>query len=52
MARAKRYWLLKCEPEAYTIDDLERDGVTEALETVGDDLPATFDEPIGERDQG
>lgn len=25
---AKRYWLLKCEPEAYTIDDLERDGVT------------------------
>jgi len=27
MARAKRYWLLKCEPEAYAIDDLERDGV-------------------------
>jgi predicted RNA-binding protein with PUA-like domain len=26
MARAKRYWLMKCEPEAYTIDDLERDG--------------------------
>ncbi|HVR11603.1 MAG TPA: EVE domain-containing protein [Thermoanaerobaculia bacterium] len=25
MAR-KRYWLLKCEPEAYSIDDLERDG--------------------------
>ena len=24
---AKRYWLLKCEPAAYTIDDLERDGV-------------------------
>lgn len=24
---AKRYWLLKCEPEAYSIDDLERDGV-------------------------
>lgn len=24
----KRYWLLKCEPEAYSIDDLERDGVT------------------------
>ena len=23
---AKRYWLLKCEPEAYTIEDLERDG--------------------------
>jgi predicted RNA-binding protein with PUA-like domain len=27
MARAKRYWLMKCEPEAYSIDDLERDGV-------------------------
>jgi predicted RNA-binding protein with PUA-like domain len=26
MARAKRYWLMKCEPEAYSIDDLERDG--------------------------
>jgi predicted RNA-binding protein with PUA-like domain len=26
MARAKRYWLLKCEPEAYNIDDLARDG--------------------------
>jgi predicted RNA-binding protein with PUA-like domain len=25
MAR-KRYWLLKCEPQAYSIDDLERDG--------------------------
>ncbi|MFA6956337.1 MAG: EVE domain-containing protein [Thermoanaerobaculia bacterium] len=25
---AKRYWLLKCEPEAYTIDELARDGVT------------------------
>jgi predicted RNA-binding protein with PUA-like domain len=25
MAR-KRYWLMKCEPEAYSIDDLERDG--------------------------
>ncbi|MBI2213942.1 MAG: EVE domain-containing protein [Acidobacteria bacterium] len=25
---AKRYWLLKCEPEAYTIGDLKRDGVT------------------------
>ena len=24
----KRYWLLKCEPEAYSIEDLERDGVT------------------------
>jgi predicted RNA-binding protein with PUA-like domain len=22
----KRYWLLKCEPGAYSIDDLERDG--------------------------
>ena len=28
MARAKRYWLLKCEPAAYAIEDLERDGVT------------------------
>ena len=28
MAREKRYWLMKCEPEAYTIDDLERDGET------------------------
>jgi predicted RNA-binding protein with PUA-like domain len=26
MAGAKRYWLMKCEPEAYTIDDLEQDG--------------------------
>lgn len=25
---AKRYWLMKCEPDAYTIDDLERDGET------------------------
>ena len=24
--QAKRYWLLKCEPSAYTIEDLERDG--------------------------
>ena len=23
-----RYWLMKCEPSAYTIDDLERDGRT------------------------
>ncbi len=23
-----RYWLMKCEPDAYTIDDLERDGRT------------------------
>lgn len=28
MPRAKKYWLMKCEPEAYTIDDLERDGAT------------------------
>ncbi len=27
MAR-KRYWLMKCEPEAYDISDLERDGTT------------------------
>jgi predicted RNA-binding protein with PUA-like domain len=25
---AKRYWLMKCEPEAYSIDDLARDGTT------------------------
>ena len=24
----QRYWLMKCEPAAYTIDDLERDGQT------------------------
>src|SRR5687767_8773546 len=24
----KRYWLMKCEPSAYTIADLERDGQT------------------------
>jgi len=28
MARAKHYWLMKCEPGAYSIDDLERDGST------------------------
>jgi predicted RNA-binding protein with PUA-like domain len=26
--RARRYWLMKCEPESYSIDDLARDGVT------------------------
>ena len=25
---ARRYWLMKCEPSAYTIDDLARDGTT------------------------
>lgn len=25
---ARRYWLMKCEPSAYTIGDLERDGRT------------------------
>jgi predicted RNA-binding protein with PUA-like domain len=25
---AKKYWLMKCEPEAYTIADLKRDGAT------------------------
>ena len=25
---ARRYWLMKCEPSAYTIERLERDGVT------------------------
>ena len=24
----RRYWLMKCEPAAYTIDDLKRDGTT------------------------
>jgi predicted RNA-binding protein with PUA-like domain len=24
----KRYWLMKCEPDAYTIDDLQRDRQT------------------------
>ena len=26
--RRKGFWLMKCEPAAYTIDDLERDGQT------------------------
>jgi predicted RNA-binding protein with PUA-like domain len=25
---SKNYWLMKCEPSAYSIDDLERDGKT------------------------
>jgi predicted RNA-binding protein with PUA-like domain len=25
---ARRFWLMKCEPAAYTIDDLERDGTS------------------------
>jgi predicted RNA-binding protein with PUA-like domain len=28
MAAERRYWLMKCEPAAYTIEDLERDGET------------------------
>lgn len=28
MARAKNYWLMKVEPEAYSIEDLERDDTT------------------------
>ncbi len=28
MTAAGRYWLMKCEPEAYTIDALARDGTT------------------------
>ena len=28
MTMAKRYWLMKCEPAAYTIAGLERDGMT------------------------
>jgi predicted RNA-binding protein with PUA-like domain len=27
-AMPRRYWLMKCEPSAYTIDNLERDGRT------------------------
>jgi predicted RNA-binding protein with PUA-like domain len=27
-AKTRRYWLMKCEPAAYTIDDLARDGRT------------------------
>jgi len=46
MARAKKYWLVKCEPEAYSIDDLERDGVAswegvrnfQARNTLRDDM--------------
>lgn len=26
MTKARSYWLMKCEPSAYTIDDLKRDG--------------------------
>ncbi len=28
MARARRYWLMKSEPESYSIEDLARDGRT------------------------
>lgn len=28
MTPAKQYWLMKCEPEAYTIDALAKDGTT------------------------
>ena len=28
MARAKRYWLMKSEPNVYSIADLQRDGRT------------------------
>ena len=28
MAKTRRYWLMKCEPSAYSIDDLARDGST------------------------
>lgn len=28
MPRPRRYWLMKCEPDAYSIEDLERDGTT------------------------
>jgi predicted RNA-binding protein with PUA-like domain len=41
-----RYWLMKCEPEAYAIEDLERDGTTtwegvrnfQARNTLRDDM--------------
>lgn len=44
--RTRRYWLMKCEPEAYSIDDLERDGVAswegvrnfQARNTMRDDM--------------
>ena len=28
MSHAPQHWLMKCEPEAYTIEQLERDGTT------------------------
>lgn len=28
MAKQRKYWLMKCEPAAYTIENLERDGTT------------------------
>ncbi|HWP37199.1 MAG TPA: EVE domain-containing protein [Gemmatimonadales bacterium] len=28
MSAGRRYWLMKCEPDAYTIEQLERDGET------------------------
>lgn len=42
----KRYWLMKCEPEAYAVEDLERDGTTtwegvrnfQARNTMRDDM--------------
>lgn len=48
MARAKKYWLMKCEPEAYTIGDLERDSTTtwegvrnfQARNSMRDDMKA------------
>ena len=30
-----RYWLMKCEPEAYTIQDLERYAILKTLEACG-----------------
>ena len=48
MAEKKRYWLMKCEPEAYAIEDLERDGTTtwegvrnfQARNSLRDDMKA------------
>ena len=28
MTAARQYWLMKCEPEAYTIEQMEQDGTT------------------------
>ncbi len=48
---ATRYWLMKCEPSAYTIDDLERDGRT-SWEGVRNSMARNFmrdDMQVGDR---